>query len=95
MVLLQVSWCWYLEHKYWLDIGLPRLPLLSRPTVQIDKTYQYQEPGLSISSHCAVNVLNARQEAKITLYIAQSLQNFRKERLCYISWRIENVMFQK
>ena len=35
---IQVSWYRSLEHKYWLDIpvGLPGLPVLTKPTLQID-----------------------------------------------------------
>ena len=48
-----------------------------------------------INCHCAVNVTDARQEAKINLSLAQSLRNFRKGRLCNISWRIRNVMYNE
>ena len=46
-----------------------------------------------INCHCAVNVVDARQQAEINLSLAQSLRNFRKGQLCNISRRIRNVMY--
>ena len=73
-----------------VDLGLPGLSVLTRPTIQIDKSYQYPEPGLSIICHCAVNVIDARQEAKTTLsslvsakfWKKTSLQHFLENKRC-------------